>query len=192
LWTPSDAGYDSTNLFRNKLAKYFLPSLNEWYKSAYYDPAAGAYYDYPTGSDSIPDGIDFVGDPNFDAVFYDGAFNPNPNNITNVGLLSPFGTAGQGGNVREWVETAFDRTNNSANEQRSTPGGSWADGYTLLDATNTGIGISPPNDNIVVGFRISSTVPEPSSIILLTIGCALGLSTRRHRNSARVSRATTI
>jgi hypothetical protein len=26
LWQPSDAGYDSTNLYRNKLATYFLPS----------------------------------------------------------------------------------------------------------------------------------------------------------------------
>ena len=32
-----DPGYDPTNLYRNSLAKYFLPSLNEWHKAAYYD-----------------------------------------------------------------------------------------------------------------------------------------------------------
>ena len=29
----------------------FLPSENEWYKAAYYDPALAGYFDYPTGSD---------------------------------------------------------------------------------------------------------------------------------------------
>ena len=69
LWTVSDAGYNPNNLYRNSLARYFLPSVDEWYKAAYYDPTSGVYYNYPTGSDSVPDGIDFAGDPNFDAVF---------------------------------------------------------------------------------------------------------------------------
>ena len=99
LWTISDAGYNPNNLYRNSLARYFLPSVDEWYKAAYYDPTSGVYYNYPTGSDSVPDGIDFAGDPNFDAVFFDGGSNPEPNDITNVGVLSPYGTVGQGGNV---------------------------------------------------------------------------------------------
>ena len=99
LWDPNDAGYNQNNLYRNSLAKYVLPSVHEWYKAAFYDPNAGVYYDYPTGSDSVPDGIDFVGDTTFDAVFEDGGFNPQPNDITDVGVLSPYGTAGQGGNV---------------------------------------------------------------------------------------------
>ena len=86
LWLPGDVGYDAANLYRNARAKYFLPSLNEWHKAAYYDPAAGVYYDYPTESDSVPDGNDFVGDPVFDAVFFDGGVNPGPNVVTEVGL----------------------------------------------------------------------------------------------------------
>ena len=76
LWTISDAGYNPNNLYRNSLARYFLPSVDEWYKAAYYDPTSGVYYDYPTGSDSVPDGIDFAGDPDFDAVFFDGRLQP--------------------------------------------------------------------------------------------------------------------
>ena len=81
LWTISDAGYDPNNLYRNSLARYFLPSVDEWYKAAYYDPTSGVYYDYPTGSNSMPDGIDFAGDPNFDAVFSDG-LRPTPSPTT--------------------------------------------------------------------------------------------------------------
>jgi len=170
LWQPDDPGYDSTNLYRNRNARYFLPSLDEWHKAAYYDPVAGHYWDYPTGSDDIPDGINFVGDPNFDAVFNDGAFNAEPNEITNVGLLSPYGTAGQAGNVREWVETAFDLGNNVPAEQRSARGGSWGGIYTLFNATNTLVGLTPAFDGDFVGLRVASAIPEPCSILLLGIG----------------------
>ena len=121
LWLPTDPGYNANNLYRNRLARYFLPSVDEWHKAAYYDPVAGHYYDYPTGSDSVPDGIDFVGDTEFDAVFDDGGFNPDPHDIVNVGITSPYGTFAQGGNVSEWQETAFDRGNASPNAQRLSP-----------------------------------------------------------------------
>jgi len=54
LWTISDAGYNPSNHYRNSFARYFLPSVDEWYKAAYYDPISGDYYDYPTGSNIIP------------------------------------------------------------------------------------------------------------------------------------------
>ena len=52
--TGSPAG--GQNLFRHKDAFYFLPSENEWYKSAYFSPS-GVYYNYPTGSDSAPTAV---------------------------------------------------------------------------------------------------------------------------------------
>jgi len=38
LWDSGDTGYDATNLYRNTQAKYFLPSMDEWHKAAYYNP----------------------------------------------------------------------------------------------------------------------------------------------------------
>ena len=181
LWEPSDPGYNPNNLYRNRRASYFLPSIHEWHKAAYYDPNAGVYYDYPTGSDSVPDGIDFVGDPDFKAVFNDGGNNGGPNDITNVGVLSALGTAGQGGNVWEWEETAFDRINDQANEQRRIPGGSWGDIHTVMHASNTLIGIGPLFDANFVGFRVASVIPEPGSLTLLGIGFVALISVRRKR-----------
>ena len=92
---------------------YVLPSEDEWYKAAYYDPnklgaGVGGYWDYPTKHDypAVPDGIDFAGDTAFDAVFYQGYDQGAPNSVDNAGVLSAYGTMGQGGNVWEWNETA--------------------------------------------------------------------------------------
>lgn len=166
LWAPGDVGYDPSNLLRNSHAKYFLPSADEWHKAAYYDPVANSYWDYPTGSDSVPDGIGVVGDPLFDAVFHDGASNPQPNDVTDVGLLSPNGTAGQGGNIQEWHETAF---NVAGTEQRSLQGGSWIASSIALAA------FSPRQRNPLsfesgsLGLRVTSIVPEPTTIVLASI-----------------------
>ena len=165
LWAPSDPGYNPNNLYRNSQAKYFLPSVDEWYKAAYFDPSGGVYYDYPTGSDSVPDGIDFAGDTTFDAVFFDGGFNPQPNDITNVGVLSPYGTAGQGGNVWEWEETDFDLLNGLVNgsSARGVRGGIWNDFSVNLLASSRDFGF-PSFERSVIGFRVAS-IPEPSSLL---------------------------
>jgi hypothetical protein len=177
LWAPIDPGYEVDNLYRNKQAMYFLPSLNEWHKAAYYDPVADVYYDYPTGSDTVPDGIDFVADPIFDAIFFEGGLNPEPNSINNVGRLSPFGTAGQGGNVAEWLETGFDRTNSTETEPRIRAGGSWVDISTLLAASNPS-GAIPSNEQFYHGFRIASVIPEPEAIGLLSSGFLMLICSR--------------
>ena len=160
LWEPGDAGYDPNNRYRNSQAQYVLPSAHEWYKAAYFDPVNDTYYDYPTGSDTIPDGIDFVGDPVFDAVYAEAALNPEPNSITDVGVLSPYGTAGQGGNVTEWEESSADLLNNFAGEQRGRRGGWWKGFNTHLIANNRGSAL-PNFEGDFVGFRIAS-IPDPA------------------------------
>jgi hypothetical protein len=163
LWAPGDPGFNAANPFRNSQAHYFLPSADEWYKAAYYDPAAGVYYDFPTSSDSTPDGIDFVGDPTFDAVFYDGGSNPQPNDVTDVGVLSPYGTAGQGANVYEWQETASDLVNDSGIDFRVVRGGYWNNESSDLLSWRRNAD-HPGTELFHIGFRVA-TVPEPSAML---------------------------
>lgn len=173
LWEPFDPGYNPSNRFRNSQAQYFLPSADEWYKAAYYDPDAGLYYRYPTGSNDIPDGIDFPGDTEFEAVYWDGTGNLVPNDITDVGVESPYGTLGQGGNVFEWEESESDLLNDSSLSPRAIRGGFWQRDIRLMDS-NLRINSPPTNENEFNGFRIASlTVPEPSSFVIL----ALAIST---------------
>jgi hypothetical protein len=169
LWAPSDPGYDASNLYRNGLAKYFLPSIDEWHKAAFYDPVGGLYYGYPTGSDTLPDGIDFPGDPAFDAVVYDPGFSPRatraPHTIKDVGHPSPFGVLGQGGNADEWIETATDGSNDIATELRDVAGSHWEGTAFHLHVSRAYGRIPPIFQDGKIGFRIASVIPEPSAVL---------------------------
>ena len=155
---------------------YFLPTENEWYKAAYYDGGTSTYYGFPTGSDATPDGIDFNGDTEFDAVFYDGYNQGHPNNVDNAGVLSAYGTMGQGGNVWEWNETAADWWS------RRIRGGFWRDGSGLLHASFCG-NWDPTSENYNIGFRVASSaaVPEPGSVLVWAGLGVIGLIWLRHR-----------
>jgi hypothetical protein len=166
LWTPTDPGYDATNLYRNTLAKYFLPSDNEWYKAAYYDPVAGHYWQYPTGSNDAPVPVASGTDPGTAVYQQDG-----PADVTLAGGPSPYGTVAQGGNVDEWEETALDLINDSPGELRGARGGSWIHTITTLDYSssfrNQDLPFREPNNG---GFRVARTAPEPAGLILIVVG----------------------
>ena len=102
-WAVSDPGYNPNNLYRNSLAAYWLPSVDEWYKAAYYDPTTGTYFDYPTGSNTAPTNVD-NGTAAGSAV-YARPSQQGPADISDAGGLSPYGTMAQDGNVFEWNES---------------------------------------------------------------------------------------
>ena len=184
LWDKRDAWQPGgENLFRHKDAKYFLPSENEWYKAAYFKSDGGGYTTYATGN-SVPDGIDFSGDTNYDSVFLDG-FNNNGPLAAGGGAEENNGTYDMGGNVLEWGESAFDGTLDDPNESRVLRGGDWEPFSGLLQSSGR-TNFSPDFEDAVVGFRVASVsaavavVPEPSSVGLLVIG-AMGCVLRRKR-----------
>jgi formylglycine-generating enzyme required for sulfatase activity len=180
LWTISDSGYDAANPFRNANAHYYLPSEDEWYKAAYYDPnkSGGAgYWDYATGSDTAPTAV--ANGTTSGTAVYGQSSATGPADITSAGGLSAYGTMGQNGNVWEWGESGLTAPNDSAGELRVIRGGSWnsiSGGIVSSIRLNASVPTNEPNN---VGFRVAA-VPEPSAFLLTLIG-TLGVVLRRKR-----------
>lgn len=176
-YTLTPAAIAANSVLRNPTASVFLPSEDEWYKAAYYDPIAELYYDYPTGTNTTIDCAAPEVDTGNSANCYPYA-DPT-GTLTDVGAYalsdSPSGTFDQGGNVYEWHEQIkFDT-------DRGLRGGAWSGDWSNLDASNSDYD-SPTLEIDNIGFRLAS-VPEPSagSAGLLALGGLGGLALRSRR-----------
>lgn len=179
LWQSGDAGYNPVNPFRNTQAFYFLPSADEWHKAAYYDPSAGVYFHYPTGSDTAPTAV--ASGTAANTAVYDQPVSQGPADITLAGGLSPYGTIGQGGNVREWEETENDRVNDGSDSSRGIRGGLWNSSFRDLRSSDR-FATGPANEErLGIGFRVAS-LPEPSAALLGALA-VVGMMMRRRRLS---------
>jgi sulfatase modifying factor 1 len=170
-----DGAYDLTQCTafctRKPGARVSLPTTNEWYKAAYYDPASGSYFAYPTASNAQPANQA----PAFDIGNHangNNALGDDQSPLADAGAYrfssSPSRTLDQAGNVREWLEDSLDLR-----------GGSWstADAAERQATTTVASNAEELSD---LGFR----VPEPSTR-LLSIAALLTLFASRRRISHR-------
>ncbi len=156
---------------RKSTATIVIPTENEWYKAAYYNPATSSYFQYPTGSNATPSN-NYV-DAGNNANFYDfnnDIYTTSSPFLTDVGHFatsaSPYGTFDQGGNVWEWNEALIFN-----NLLRGTRGGSFRYDSDFLHST-TLFPSSPTYETDNAGFRVAM-VPEPGSGILAVVACGM-------------------
>ena len=157
-------------------AAYRLPTEDEWYKAAYYDPTkdgSGGYWLHAMQSDTLTNN-------ETEANYNDGSYtNASGNRLTDVGAYSEqasyYGTFDQGGNVWEWNDAVI------SGSDRGVRGGSWAYNETTLRSSLRAGPFSPTDEINFLGFRLASaTVPEPSTSVLLFL-TGLGLLIARRR-----------
>jgi autotransporter-associated beta strand protein len=176
-------------------ATVFLPSENEWYKAAYYDPAknggAGGYWQYGTRSDSAPASVVPPGSSNAANIGAgtDGqsggtlastmattgsVFNADVNYLTPVGAYaaatSSYGLYDLDGLVYNWTEATRTTFGNQLPVFR---GGSWRynEGASGAAYRNVYSGAGAAS-YAWFGFRIASLAP------FLTINVASGTQTQ--------------
>jgi sulfatase modifying factor 1 len=157
---------------RNASATVFLPSENEWYKAAYYNPATSSYFQYPTSSNSVPTASGPTATPN------SANFNLIVVNLTAVGAYtgttSPYGAFDMGGNVLQWNEALV------SGSSRGLRGGGFISGSVSLLSSDRLSFLDPWYESGGIGFRVAS-IPEPSTLILAALGGLALLAWRRRR-----------
>ncbi|MBI3837506.1 MAG: SUMF1/EgtB/PvdO family nonheme iron enzyme [Planctomycetia bacterium] len=155
------------NITRNPGGNVFLPSENEWYKAAYYNPATSSYMQFPTPANMQPTAEAPPGGSN-SANYTPGGW-PNPDyadavgHLTDVGAYtqtaSPYGTFDQGGNAIQWNESLIYLASGPA---RGLRGGSFNYVWDHManfyrDSEN------PTGEQTNIGFRLVSI---PSTDVL--------------------------
>ena len=192
LWDPvlDPFDYDPLNKFRSKRATYVLPSYNEWYKAAYFDPnkpGGAGYWIYPTGSNTAPTAVPFGTQTGTAVYLGGGGLGDGPADVDSAGGLSPYGVMGMGGNVLEWEESAYNLQNDAGNAWRASRGGHWNDSGAGPLGSGWRISPVPPNSKLR-GFRVAMVtptggeVPEPTSLTIFGLG-ALGMAYRARRKA---------
>lgn len=182
---------------RNDNATYGLPTENEWYKAAYYQPASqggesDGYWQYPTannagpnsrnGSESDPNSANWFFDRGIDDGFNGGyavsqshVYSATQQYLTDVGAFSLadsfYGTLDQAGNVWEWHDTASGAGTRGGGWDETGFGPTMAASWRGNDYTRYGFA-NPAMERSTLGFRIA-IVPEPSVVGLMGLGMAM-------------------
>ena len=166
-WSAAEAA-DGTNLYRNKAAKYFLPTEDEWVKAAYWNGTSLQYY--ATTDNGFP--AQGNGTSGSGWNYWDNGYATDPYGPWNVGSGSQElnGTYDMMGNVYEWMESPYTSGDYGASSTRGWRGGDWPGVYNSLVASDR-FGTGPTVEGGNIGFRVAS-VPEPGSLAML-LGLAL-------------------
>ena len=181
---------------KNAGASFYIPTENEWYKAAYYDPTksgSGGYWTYATLSDTAPGNTigNSVNQANYRtgagySVTQSSSYSSSQNYLTDVGAfagsVSFYGTFDQSGNVFQWNDLS-----GASASFRGARGGSWDYGdshVAFLSSSGRHFEMQLDAENSNVGFRLAvSAVPEidpagTGSVLALVAG-ALALIERR-------------
>lgn len=160
---------DGFSLSRTANATWVIPSEDEWYKAAYYDPETDTYSTYPNGSDDVPSEptdstttreMNFGDDPYWNP---DGGSREYFTQIGETTGCSSYGVYDMGGNVAEWTET-FEPSN-----YRVVRGGWLFDYASALSVTGQDPA-DPTTEGEGFGIRVAYIIPEPTTVALFLLG----------------------
>lgn len=171
-----------SNIFKlNKKTYFWIPTEDEWYKAAYYDPTLnggnGGYWNYATRSNTTPTPVaansNGDGSAGSEGNFanYNQAANWNATTVGNVttvgtnGGSSYYGTFDQSGNIHEWNDSV-----SISGTGRGRRGGDWEDS-TAFALSSTGgrrtTLLEPSFTGSDSGFRICSSIYNDNNNFVL-------------------------
>ena len=176
---------------RNPGATVYLPSRDEWYKSAFYSGTGSTYKTWQTNSNVQPTNT-ITNLTLANAANYGFSSTPTTNPIavgSYTNTTSPYGLFDMLGNATEYTDTAGTGADLGRPQLFS---GSWA--TSVADAskwnlTASAIFRASTTATSQVGFRVAA-VPEPATIALAGVGIAslAGLDWMKRRKKKPVAR----
>ena len=151
-------------ILANASASVHIPSIDQWYKAAFYDQAknsgTGGYWLYATQSNSISTtDANFLSSGSSDVGSFQNSESPN-------------GTYDQSGNVHEWNDLVLDEVS------RGLQGGAWGNPLNIDLASTSRGAFNPSIEYDWLGFRLAA-VPEPTSILLSMLAGVMMLIRRK-------------
>lgn len=149
----------------NTGAKTWIPSEDEWYKAAYFNPVSQTYSLYQNGQNTI--------------ITADANYSPSSGSTevgSYSGASSMYGTFDQAGNVWEWNDAIIYASSYSSD--RGIRGGAWNSDDASM-ASSYRFSVDPSVESVEFGFRLASAVPEPSSLILTILASGVVLLRRK-------------
>ena len=188
---------------RNVGATWVIPTENEWYKAAYYQPAAQGgdldnYWAYPMRTNNMPYSdqppgatpdnttvANFYADASLTNGYNDNdgyavtgstSYDSSQNYLTDVGAYTS--SPSYYGTFDQGGNVSEWNETVISGSVRELRGGGWADYSDDMLALNR-IFYPPTNENLDSGFRVAE-VPEPSTAVLAALG-VLGLIALRRR-----------
>ncbi len=170
-----DNGDGTKNIWRNKNAKYFLPTESELIKAAFYKGGStnAGYWQYQTGSDTAPTAA--LASTGTNSANYNGVVGSALNVGSYPSTMSPYGALDMAGNLWEMAEVRY-----STSPNQYTP--AWMDGYIHGDTWLRGMidyETKATTSAADLGFRIASVIPEPATLSLLGLAASLALLRRK-------------
>jgi len=171
---------DLLSVTRKADATWAIPTEDEWYKAAYYDPnkpGGPGYWDYPTRSDMLPSNLlSPTGTNNANFKHNDTYTIGPPYYRTEIGVFagspSAYGSLDQAGNIFEWNDAVIDAN-------RGMRGGAALSDERFLHAAYR-LSTNPANEHVLFGFRVVC-IPEPCSVVLLLAGSLMLIRHRRRK-----------
>ncbi len=184
VWAEGDAGYDSSNPYRNSNAHYFLPTEDEWVKAAYWNGTTLQEYATKAGDTLfLGDGVSGTGWNYYDSLMGNAT---DPYGPWDVGSGSEElnGTYDMMGNVWEWTESPWNDPGYAAGSTRSLRGSDCNNSSYSLAASFRSSYSNPTGESLSIGFRVASApnvVPEPSTFIIWSLLATFALCFGRRR-----------
>ncbi len=197
LTSGSAVARNAINPNTNYAPTFFIPTENEWYKAAYFNPAlnsgSGGYYAYATQSNVMPGNViggaanqaNYSPAGTYSVTQSTAGPSATQNYLSDVGAFagsgSFYGTFDQSGNVEEWNDL-----DGVAGNRRGLRGAGWSVWNPAALSTTVRDTWDPSGDNTLFGgfgFRVAAPVPEPRGELLAAagLGVAALMAARRQQ-----------